>query len=263
MRHCGELLLLDDIRSRLRTRGERFLGLREIEVGHIVGTVDRCCDFDRCFHALRGDLATRVGAVARAFPDGAFPPIDAVKVDHAYFVLDGHKRVAAARRSGVEIIDANVTEVAVPYPIDAATQAADVALLGAEDRFLGESGLERGRAGVRIACLSQRSYAELLLAVKAHGYDLMRARQGFVPAEEVAAHWYECDYGPTIAAARDAGVVDLLACCPSGELYLALHRLAWNAPGDDCEALQAAALQAAGEAQAPRRRWRPWRRARA
>jgi hypothetical protein len=118
---------------------------------------------------MRPDLAVRVSGVAGAFPDGAFPPIDVVQVDQAYFVVDGHKRVAAARRSGVEVIDANVTRLAVAHSVDAATERDDLLLAEAEDRFLGDSGLREARPGVRVSCLSPRAYAELLEAVKAHG----------------------------------------------------------------------------------------------
>jgi hypothetical protein len=261
VRHCGELLELDDVRRRLSPSGESHVGLRPIEVDRIVGTLDRGCDFDRRFHPLRPDLAARVGAVARAFPDGAFPPIDVVQVDRAYFVVDGHKRVAAARRSGVEVIDANVTRLDVASPVHAGTQPVDLALAGAEDRFLRESGLRRARPDVRLTCLSERSYAELLEAMKAHGYDLMRARDRVVAAEEVAAHWYDCDVRPVLAAAEDGGALELLACCPTGELYLVMHRLGWSAAAADCEALQAAARDAATELQPPRGRRLPWRRA--
>jgi hypothetical protein len=235
--------------------------MRSIEIARIVGTLDRCCDFDRCFHPMRPDLTARVAGVARAFPDGAFPPIDVVQVDRAYFVVDGHKRVAAARRSGVEVIDANVTRLEVGHPVHAGTEPADLALAGAEERLLGESGLEQARPDVRVPCLSERSYAELLGAIKAHGHDLMRERGQVVPAAEVAAHWYDCDFLPTLGAAEDAGVVELLACCPPGELYLALHRLAWTSAGADCEALRAAASATAAEVRAAPVRRRRWRRA--
>ena len=47
--------------------------------------------------------------VERAFADGAFPPIVAVKLGGTYFVIDGHHRVVLARRGGAEMIDADVT----------------------------------------------------------------------------------------------------------------------------------------------------------
>jgi hypothetical protein len=49
--------------------------------------------------------------VCDAFPDGAVPAIHVFKLDHNYFVLDGHKRIAAARTAGAEFVDAEVTEI--------------------------------------------------------------------------------------------------------------------------------------------------------
>jgi hypothetical protein len=99
-------------------------------------------------------------------------------------------RRAQVRRRGHQ---ANVTQLVVGYPVDAGTQTADLMLLEAEDRFLRESGLQAARPGVRLRCLSERSYAELLQAVKAHGHDLMRERESLLPPEEIAASWYDCD----------------------------------------------------------------------
>lgn len=50
-------------------------------------------------------------AVHDAYPDGAVPPIDAFKLDDDYFVLHGHKRLAAARAAGAEFVHADVTEI--------------------------------------------------------------------------------------------------------------------------------------------------------
>jgi hypothetical protein len=44
------------------------------------------------------------------------PPVDLVKVDRRYFIVDGHKRVAAARRVG-GVVDAIVVELR-PTPPD-------------------------------------------------------------------------------------------------------------------------------------------------
>ena len=38
------------------------------------------------------------------------PPVDLIKAGGRYFVVDGHKRVAAARRIGA-MLDANVVEL--------------------------------------------------------------------------------------------------------------------------------------------------------
>jgi hypothetical protein len=103
------LLRLDDERRRLGTVAESAGGLRPIAVDRVIGTVGRPCDFDRSFRPLCRHLDKRVEAVLRAFPDGNFPPIQVVQVGCGYFVMDGHHRVAAARRLRMEFIDAEVT----------------------------------------------------------------------------------------------------------------------------------------------------------
>ncbi len=42
------------------------------------------------------------------------PPIDVLKADDGYWVLDGHNRVALAKATGQEWIDAEVTELFLP-----------------------------------------------------------------------------------------------------------------------------------------------------
>jgi hypothetical protein len=42
------------------------------------------------------------------------PPVDLLKVGDAYYVLDGHNRVAAARQAGAVAIDADVVELQLP-----------------------------------------------------------------------------------------------------------------------------------------------------
>ena len=163
----------------------------------IVGTSDRCCDFDRCFKPLRDGLGQRVADVARAFEDGGFSPIEVVQVDRAYFVVDGHKRVAAARRLGVGSIDAHVTRLPTPYSIDEHIDRAGVALLEGERRFRATSGLS-----ARIRCLSPAGYGELTEAIKAHGYDLMRERGELVDERDIAADWYTRDYKHRRGAGR-------------------------------------------------------------
>jgi hypothetical protein len=69
-----------------------------------------------CFNPLRAGLRDGVRRVRSAFRDGDYPMIEAVRVGDSYFVCDGHKRVAAARRDRVEFVDADVTRVVVTCP---------------------------------------------------------------------------------------------------------------------------------------------------
>jgi uncharacterized ParB-like nuclease family protein len=164
MRDCGPLLELSDVSARLGLAGRSDGGFQTIPIDAIVGTVDRCCDFDRCFHAQRGDLPKRVAAIARVFPDGALPPIDVVQVDRAYFVADGHKRVAAARGRGDATIDAHVIRMPSPVAVDGTLGHSDLARLQAERRLLRE--IER-----RLPCRSPAACAEIDALVAAHRRD--------------------------------------------------------------------------------------------
>ena len=161
MRDCGLLLELAEISARLGLAGGSDHGLHAIPVDAVVGTVDRCCDFDRCFHPRRGDLPTRVAALARAFRARAFPPIDVVQVDRAYFVVDGHKRVAVARARGDATIDAHVVRMPSPVTVDGTLGHTDLDRLQAERELLRE--IER-----RLPCRSPVACDEIGALVAAH-----------------------------------------------------------------------------------------------
>jgi hypothetical protein len=256
-RTCGPLLELDELRRLLGLNEQAHLGARAIPIAAIVGTVGRCCDFDRCFHPLRPAVRQSTRAVRDAFADGAVPAIEVFKVSDAYFVLDGHKRIAAARTAGVEFVDAEVTEIRSPYRIDATVERDELLLTERERWFLAESGLARARPSFRLSAESALAYAELLRSVQAHGYELLRQAGTVLPPPEVGGHWLDCVYQPTIAAARGRGLDALLAPLPEGELFLLLEaseRLGLADPGT-CDELQAAATEAAADVAAspPRR----------
>src|SRR4051794_8103303 len=96
MRRMG-LIPFEEASRRLRVSGQSYLGLREIPIDRIVGSVDRGADFDRDFKPRRGLSRSRLASLRSAFGDGALPPIQVYEVGGAYFIEDGHHRVALAR----------------------------------------------------------------------------------------------------------------------------------------------------------------------
>lgn len=243
-RSHGALLDLDDVKQALGLVEQSALGIRPIRVDHIAGTEGRRCDFDRYFHPLRPGVSDRMSQVREAFPDGDFPPIEVFQIDGAYFVRDGHHRVALARRLGVEFIDADVTQIHGPYRLEHDVDPAQIELTGRERRFLKESGLAAARPTARISLSSPTSYAELLEAVKAHGYDLIQQEELQLPPDHVAAHWYDCVFRPTLRTADESGLNDLLSSCPDGDMFLCLHRSHRDAFGTECVAAERAIQQA-------------------
>ena len=218
------LLELDDVERRLRPFGRRYLGVRAIPINHVVGTDSRVGAFTRRFEPRHGFSRDRLRSLASAFPDGGFPPIVAVKLGETYFVIDGHHRVALARRNGGETIDADITEFVARVPLPAGADTVELVLRELERVFLDESGLTDARPGVRVSASRPAVYLELLENLQVHGYHLMREHERVLGTAEIAADWYEQIYAPVIAAIDRDALGREYRAAPDADLFLLLHR---------------------------------------
>ena len=114
-RECSRLLAFDEVGEVHPAQNRRRLGLMDVEVSNIVGSVGRHDAFDRGFMPTKASLAERWKRVDRAFHCGLYlPAVKLYKVGDSYFVEDGNHRVSVARYQGVETIEAEVTEL---YPL--------------------------------------------------------------------------------------------------------------------------------------------------
>jgi len=110
-RECSRLLAFEEVGERHLAHNRRRLGLREVEVSKIVGSVGRHDAFDRGFMPTKASVAERWKRVDRAFHRGLeLPAVRLYKIGDSYFVEDGNHRVSVARYQGVETIEADVTE---------------------------------------------------------------------------------------------------------------------------------------------------------
>jgi hypothetical protein len=218
-----ELLALDEVTQRLRMFEQSYLGVRAIPVDSIVGTVDRKGDFDREFLPRRPEMEGRWTRVEEVMQRGAMPPIEVYEIEGRYFLVDGHHRVAVARQLGMDYIDAEITRIRTRYPFPVGADLAQVIHSQAKHVFHEESGLDRALPGVRIECSSPAGYVELLEQVKVHGYDLVQRLDRVLSPPEVADHWYDRVYRPTLESIREHGLPELFDE-PDGDLFLAIHR---------------------------------------
>jgi hypothetical protein len=192
------LLELALVTERLRPSRRRYLGVRAIEVANIVGTEGRGDDFDARFSPLRPDLRGRARQLARAFPNGNFGTIVVEKLGDAYFVVDGHHRVAVARQRDMVTIDAEVTELTARWHLSASPGCEELRHAEQERLFMSESGLGEVRPEARIRFSEAVGYRQLLETMQVHGYELMLEAQHPLTRGEVAAHWYSNVYLPTV-----------------------------------------------------------------
>lgn len=215
-----ELLGLDEVRDRLRLFDQHYEGIMPVPVSQIVGTAGRPEDFAEDFLPKRLDMRERWRTVEQAYPEGEFPPIVVYRVDEAYFVVDGHHRVAIAKRTGVEMIDAEVTALHSRFPIAADVDVSHLIFLEQRRIFMEESGLDRARPEAFIEFSRPDGYIQLLELVKVHGYHLMQERKEVLTPDEIAGDWFDRVYLPTIDAIKREGLIDDFGGATEGDLFL-------------------------------------------
>ena len=117
------LLPLDEVRQRCHVstveQGQLGAETHLVPIAQIVGSEDRCGDFDRDFNPLHDHNRGRWLRIAAARRRGTpLPPVDLVQVGDLYFVQDGHHRISVARALEQPDIEAKVTvwQVSGPLP---------------------------------------------------------------------------------------------------------------------------------------------------
>ena len=217
----NQLLAFDEVKDALGTVSQVYLGMREVPVSQIVGSVGRHRDFDRAFLPSKPDLGTRWRRIDEIMDRGEeLPPISLYKIGDVYFVQDGNHRVSVARQRGVEMLDAEVIELRSRVPLDSALTARDL-LHKLEHRHL----LERlpfdrvlPEIGVQFSDVSD--YRKLATYVEAHGFRLSQLWRRYVSPEEVLRDWYEYGYRPVAEMIREERILDAFPGRTELDLYL-------------------------------------------
>lgn len=240
------LLPLRDVTQRLRVLGERYVGLREIPIAAIVGSVDRSVDFDRLFRARGRHLRRRLDSLREAFGDRPMPPISVYEAGSLYFVSDGHHRVALARQQGGEFIDAEVTQIETSHRLHPGVDVLELIHTEQHRRFKERTGLLAVAPRAVIEFSRPSGYGELLQVIEAQGYAMSLAEGALVDLPTVTHTWYGSSWLPALAAIESSGLRRQYDFKTDGDRYLWTHRklqeLRTSDPGSTWE--QAAAVLA-------------------
>ncbi len=102
---------------------KHYLGIQQIPVRAITGSVGRPNDYNARFQPLKRHLVQRWVNIAMLWNDKGWDAIQVFKIDQEYYVLDGHHRVSVANAFKLAYIDAQVWEMrykktksqAIPY----------------------------------------------------------------------------------------------------------------------------------------------------
>ncbi|MDM8514665.1 Lrp/AsnC ligand binding domain-containing protein [Desulfobacterales bacterium HSG16] len=89
----------------------REIGLKDVELNKIVGSVGRYLDFDSRFRPRTGLPPERMTRIRKAMLEGtSLPPILLYRIKDEYYILDGNHRVSVAKQLRRESINARIIE---------------------------------------------------------------------------------------------------------------------------------------------------------
>ena len=217
----NQLLSFEEVKGVLGAVSQVYLGLREVPVSKIVGSVGRHRDFDRAFLPSKPALGTRWRRIDEIMHRAEeLPPVSLYKIGDAYFVQDGNHRVSVARQQGVEMIDAEVIELRSRVPVDSALTARDLLHKLEHRRLLERLPIDRVLPEIKVEFSDVADYRRLASYIEAHGFRISQLWKRYVSPEEALRDWYEYGFCPISEMIREERILDAFPGRTELDLYL-------------------------------------------
>jgi len=217
----NELLPFDDVKDRLKIKGQYYLGLKQVPVDQIIGSSGRYRDFDREFAPIQTRTRSRWVNIDKAqYEDIILPPVELYKMGEVYFVKDGNHRVSVARERGQEYIDAYVIEIVIPFTLTGDVSLNELVLQQERSDFFEKTHLDILRPDNQITTSFEGQYLQLLEHIDVHRWYLGEQRKKEVPYEDAVTSWYDTVYLPLVAELRQQTLPGEFARAQEADLYL-------------------------------------------
>ncbi len=217
----ADLLSYEQVRQMLKAKTGQRVGLKDIPLDAIAGSVGRYTDFTRSFLPLQAQNEQRWAQIQTKFLDlKGLPPIDVYQVGDVYFVVDGNHRVSVARQMGATHIQANVTEIEIRVPLAPDIQPDELILKAEYTNFLEFTRLDELRPGADLSITAPGRYGILLEHIEIHRYFMGLELQREVSYEEAVTHWYDTIYRPVTEVIREQDVLRDLPGRTETDLYV-------------------------------------------
>lgn len=220
-----DLLKFEDVQEQLKLQGQRMLGLQNIPLNKIVGTVGRYNDFTRSFlprKTVDQDRWQRLNALARGIQ--GFPPIEVYKVGDVYFVLDGNHRVSVAHSLGQPTIEAYVTEIPTSVPFDENVTPEELTVKAGYADFLRRTRLDVLRPDSNVILTEPGMYQQIIQHIEVHRYFMGIDLDRPVMWNEAVESWYDNVYQPMVEAIRQYDLLREFGNRTEADLYVWLIR---------------------------------------
>lgn len=217
----NQLLPFDEIRSQLPIRGQHDIGMQEVPIEKIVGSVGRYHDFDRAFLPIQTRTKDRWVNIDKAhYAQVSLPAVELFKIGEIYFVKDGNHRISVARDRGQVFVDAHVTEIDIPVVLTPDTKVDDLVLKREYAQFILETDLTSKRPDAQIETTISGQYERLLEHINVHRWYLGEQIGHEVSMPDAAASWYDHVYLPLVQIIRDLNILKEFPGSSEADLYL-------------------------------------------
>lgn len=218
-----DLLPYSEVSSKLRAVNRTDLGLKEVPLKNIIGSVNRTDDFDRNFRPLSDEDSRRWANVKTAmispFSRGV-PPVSLYKIGDAYFVLDGNHRVSIAKEMGMETIEAYVTEVKSKVGLSSSFTLEELVEKAALADFLEETHVDQILPGIDLSLKHIDNYPLLREHINVHQYYMGIDQNREISYAEAVVDWYDKIYTPVVNEIEKSGLYDEYPQLTLTDLYL-------------------------------------------
>jgi nucleotide-binding universal stress UspA family protein len=205
----------------LKAKAGQRIGLRDIPLSAIIGSVGRYSDFTRSFLPLQSKDEQRWAMVHKRSTDlEGLPPIEVYQIGEAYFVRDGNHRVSVARRLGATHIQAYVTVVDSKVPLSPDVQHDDLIIKAEYADFLDRTRLDQVRPQADLSVTAPGQYPLLLEHIEVHRYFMGLNLQQEITYKQALGHWYDEVYFPIVQVIREQRILQSFPDRTETDLYL-------------------------------------------
>ncbi len=224
----NQLLPFDEVRKVLQEHGQYDVGLHQIPIDKVIGSVGRYNDFDKAFMPTQRHTRSRwVNVDIANLQDIILPPIEVYKVGEVYFVKDGNHRVSVAREKGQKFIDANVIEILTDIEIDKYSSIDEIIRRQEKAYFYKKSGILAVRPEAEIELSLPGVYDKLLEHISVNRWYMGERANREIGYPDAVAGWYDEVYLPLVQVIKEGGILSEFPGRTPADLYLWIIEHLW------------------------------------
>jgi len=215
----NDLVPFREIQQQLKLSHMVDRGIREIPLAAIVGSLNRTQDFDRAFLPRDESLHERLRRLRAHTEFAGYAPVELYQVGGAYFVVDGHHRIAVARAVRATAIEAHVWEFPTAVDVEPGDSLDGILAKAGARNFQEATGLS-ATAEDDFTLTSPAGYDRLLEHIATHQFFLGIDGVCTHTWEEAVASWLATVYRPVVRVIRERRLLDDFPGRTEADLYL-------------------------------------------